>query len=380
MREKRKEERDWNAVFQWFHKHPELGFEEKMTTEKIKEILKEENIETLNLNLDTGVIAVIQGAKEGKSIAYRADIDGLPITEKTNLAYRSVNTGMMHACGHDLHSTIALAAAVRLNRLKSQLCGKIYFIFQPGEEVADGAKRIVQTGSLKEVTEYYALHADPDLPVGTFGIKEGAVMAAVDKFQVIVKGKGVHAATPYLGNSPIPPMIQMVSALQNMIPNKISALHPGVLTVTQINAGNTWNVIPEEGYFQGTVRSMNAEDRKWIRNKFAKTVQAISDAYEVEVDIQWYAGPSTVVNSRELVDRMEFVCEKSGAKSERIESAMISDDFSIYLEDNHAKGIYIRAGVGKGHPLHHPEFQVDREAIHRSIELVENMLITALEK
>lgn len=378
MRDRVTEKRDWIEEFKWFHQHPELGFQEYGTTKKIKEILEEEKIEILESDLDTGLIAVINGEKEGKSIGYRADMDALPIAEKTNLDYSSANPNVMHACGHDFHITVALAAASRLNKRKSEIYGKIYFIFQPGEEVVDGAKKVIQTGLLKEVTEYYALHVSPALPTGTYGIKEGAVMAAVDQFKVLVKGRGAHGATPHVGNSPIPPIIQMVSDLQHIIPDKISALHPCVLSITQINAGTTWNVIPEEGYFQGTVRTTESNDRELIRNQFVKKVQSIADMYEVETEIQWHAGPSSVINSKELVNRLEPVFEKSKVESQQIETAMTSDDFSAYVEENNAKGLYIRAGVGIGHPLHHPKFQVDVAAIPQSINFVENMLLNVL--
>lgn len=368
-------ERDWIELFQWFHKNPELGFEEKKTTEKIREILTKEKIEILNLDLETGLIAVVRGEKEGKKIGYRADIDALPVAEKTDLSYRSVNKNVMHACGHDFHIIVGLAAAIRLNRRKDELHGTIYFIFQPGEEAADGAKKVMETGALKEIDTFYGVHAAPYLPVGTFGVKSGAVTAAVDRFKVTVKGKGTHAATPHLGNSPIPPILQMVSVLQTIIPGKIAALHPAVLTIAQINVGSTWNVIPEEGYFQGTVRSTDEKDREIIRARFEKTVQEISRLYEVEATIDWHAGPSAVVNSEELTEHLKSVLEEEGMEARQIETSMTSDDFSVYPEENHGKGLYIPAGTGEGYPLHHPKFQVDTKAIPVSVQLVEALLL-----
>lgn len=372
-------DRNWIEVFQWFHKHPELGFQEKATTETIQRILREENIEIVDSGLDTGLIAVVRGKHPGKKVAFRADIDALPIQEQTKLPYRSAHPEIMHACGHDFHITAALAAASRLNAGRENLSGTVYFIFQPGEEVADGAKKVIRTGALKEVTEYYAFHADPTLPVGTFGIKDGTVMAAVDKFQFQVKGKAAHAAMPHLGNNPIPVMLQMISAIQLIIPDRISAIHPSVLTITQISAGNTWNVIPMEGSFQGTLRATEAMDREFIRKKILKTVQSIAELNDMEVDWQWHSGPGPVVNDRDLLESIKDLYQISGVKAKKIEAAMTSDDFSCYLEDRaDARGIYLRAGTGLGYPLHHPEFQVNPEAIECSVELLTNILKNTL--
>ncbi|WP_342759102.1 amidohydrolase [Kineothrix sedimenti] len=372
-------DKDWKEIFCWFHEHPELGYQEYDTTRKIKEILQKDGIEIVKTGLSTGLIAVVRGSKKGKNVAFRADIDALPIEEQTGLSYTSVHSGIMHACGHDFHITTALAAAERLHEKRKEISGNVFFIFQPAEEVADGAKTVIQTGVLKEVDEYYAFHADPALPTGTIGLKKGTIMAAVDQFKVTIKGKDAHAAMPHLGNNPIPVMAQMMLVLQTSVPQKVPAIHPSVLSFTQICAGNTWNVIPESGFFQGTMRSILFRERKEMKERFFTIVQEFATMNDMQVRIEWHEGPAPIVNDEGLCDTIERIAKKNHFSIKHVETNMISDDFSCYLEANEkAAGMYLKVGTGEGHPLHNSGFTVDIAAIEIAAGLLTDILLEAV--
>lgn len=371
-------DKDWKEIFCWFHEHPELGYQEYDTTRKIKEILQKDGIEILETGLSTGLIAVVRGSKKGKNVAFRADIDALPIEEQTGLSYTSVHSGIMHACGHDFHITTALAAAERLHEERKEISGNVFFIFQPAEEVADGAKTVIQTGVLKEVNEYYAFHADPALPTGTIGLKKGTIMAAVDQFKVTIKGKDAHAAMPHLGNNPIPVMAQMMLVLQTSVPQKVPAIHPSVLSFTQICAGNTWNVIPESGFFQGTMRSILFQERKEMKERFFAIVQEFAKMNDMQARIEWHEGPAPIINDEGLCDTIERIARKNHFSIKHVETNMISDDFSCYLEANEkAAGMYLKVGTGEGHPLHNSRFTVDIAAIEIAAGLLTGILLEA---
>ena len=373
--------RDWVSVFKWFHENPELGLQETATTAKIREILEEEGIEIVPTDLSTGLIAVIHGSQKGKSVCLRADIDALPIHEQTDLTYASQNCGVMHACGHDFHTTAALAAAAKLNKQKEQLHGTLYIAFEPGEEVFRGAEKILQTGALDNVSEFYGFHADPALKVGEVGIKKDGVMAAVDRFRIDIRGTGTHAATPHLGNNPIPVITSLISALQNFVPREISPTQPYVISFTHIEAGNTWNIIPETAFCEGTVRTLRDKDRKRIKDSFYRTVHSFGDITGAECNLVWTSGASAVINSGSLCAAARIAAAEVGLKALDFVPEMISDDFSLFAEQNTgSQGLYQKIGTGTGYPLHHPQFKVDMKAIDSTADLLSRILLNTLSK
>lgn len=246
-------ERDWKELFRWFHRHPEIGFQEHETTAKIREILKKEGLTLHPIELETGVIAVVEGKKpgstNGKIICLRADIDALPIEEKTDLPYASEYPGCMHAYGHDFHTTVALKTASLLNRRKENLEETIYFVFQPAEEVASGAEYVRKNGNLPEYSEVFGFHVEPTLRPGQVSIQPGSVMAAVDGFRIDIRGKGTHGVTPQLGVNPITTAVSVVEKLGRVVSEQLSPLHAGVVSVTHLEGGATWNVIPETAFY-----------------------------------------------------------------------------------------------------------------------------------
>lgn len=371
--------RDWIQVFKLLHENPELGFQETATTSKIGEILEEEGIEIVPTDLSTGLIAMIRGNREGRAVCLRADIDALPICEQTGLDYASRNNGAMHACGHDFHITVALAAAAKLNGLKDHLNGTVYFAFQPAEEIFGGAEKVLQTGILRNVSEFYGFHADPALKVGEVGIKEDGVMASVDRFRINVKGTGTHAATPHLGNNPITVLTSLISALQNFAVREIPPSQSYVVSFTHIDGGNTWNIIPETAFCEGTVRTFRDKDRRFIRDSFFRIVHGFTEMTGTECILEWISGPPAVINSGPLCEAARISAAETGFKAIDFVPEMISDDFSFYTENNpNAQGLYLKIGTGVGYPLHHPKFKIDLEAIGPGAELISRILKNAL--
>ncbi|MDO4326793.1 MAG: amidohydrolase [bacterium] len=373
-----KQEKEWIDTFQWFHQHPELGYEEWETTAKIREILQEEGVEILPSGLKTGVIGVVRGKQAGaprKRICLRADIDALPIAEATQLPYASEYPGRMHACGHDFHITAALEAASVLAEQKETFGGEVYFAFQPAEEVIGGAKMVCATGLLDDIEEFYGFHAEPSLKAGQISIESGSVMAAVDQFSVTITGKGGHAAAPHLSNSPIPVLVSMVNQIQILAAGQINPLFPKVVAITHISAGETWNVIPDSAFFEGTVRSMNQEDREKIRQTILKIVKSYEETTGVLTEVKWHQGPAAVVNDAELSEAARAVCEETGLERISLMPAMLSDDFSEYADSVHGShSLYVKIGTGIGPTLHSPLFQVDVSAIKTAAAFLAQLL------
>lgn len=366
---------DWTQVFKWFHMNPELGFQETSTTAKIKEILGDEGIEIIPTDLSTGLIAVIRGNPEGKSVCLRADIDALPIREQTSLDYSSRRNNVMHACGHDFHTTVALAAAAKLNQMKERLNGTLYIAFQPGEEVLGGAEKVLKTGVLRDVSEVYGFHSDPALKAGEVGIKEDGVMAAVDRFRIDVRGTGAHAATPHLGNNPIPIMASLISTLQNFAAREISPAQSYIVSFTHIDGGNAWNIIPETAFCEGTVRTFSDAARSLIRDSFYRIVHGFGELTEADCSLEWISGPPAVINSKPLCEAARTAAAEAGLKAVDFVPEMIGDDFSRFTEKNsEALGLYLKVGTGIGFPLHHPKFLVDLQAIDPAVELIVRIL------
>lgn len=374
-----KSENQWKIIFEWFHRHPEVGYQEVQTTEKIRSILLEEGIEILPTGLKTGLIGIIRGGLPGKSICLRADIDGLPIEEKTGLPYRSENPGNMHACGHDFHITTALYIGSLLQQQKQKLHGNIYLAFQPAEEVIGGADELLSTGLLDEVEEFYGFHGEPSLEAGQVSIESGSVMGAVDQFAVVVTGKGCHGAAPHLGKNPILPLVSIVNQIQAFGAEKTNPLNPKVISITHVAGGETWNVIPDSAFLEGTVRSMNPADREVIEKTIRRIVKTQGEMAEVQTQVSWHHGPAAVINDKDLSQAARTICAAGKLELVSLLPAMLGDDFSRYTEKiKKAKGLYIKVGTGFGPPLHSPLFTVDPAAIRPAAEFYAKFLGTRL--
>lgn len=361
-------------AFYWFHENPELSYEEYNTTAKIREFLQSYHIEILPYDLETGLVAVIYGEQDGPVQLLRCDIDALPITEQTSLSYRSKTEGKMHACGHDMHIVAGLGCAVLLQENRDKLRGTVKIIFQPAEESSLGALKILETDVMKDVELAWGLHADPTNAVGVIGIREGYVTAAVDRFVITVKGIGCHGAHPDDGIDPILVSAAIVQALQSIVSRNVNAFHPSLLSVTRISAGTTWNVIPPEAVMEGTVRTMEREDRVLYERKVKEIAEKTAQAYGAEAVVEWIAGPPATYNDKKMADLCEQKAKEMGFEVVLEESSMGGDDFSFYEEK--IPGCYVKIGTGIGHPIHHPAFEVNPEVIMPVVKYLTEILLS----
>lgn len=349
------------SIRRHLHQNPELSLEEYKTTKSIKKWLQEVGIAPLETTLNTGVFAMIEGKKNAPIVAIRADIDALPIEEQTGLPYASKVKGKMHACGHDFHTAAAIGAAYLLQQHKADLNGSVKLIFQPAEEIGGGAEKVINDGQVDEVDYIIGLHNKPDLPVGTIGLKNGALMAAVDRFKVELQGKGSHAAIPDGGNDPIIAASQLVTVLQTIVSRNVSPLHSAVVSVTKIVGGNTWNVIPENVTLEGTIRTFSTENRIKVKRRFDHIVHQTSAAFEQHATIQWFPGPPPLMNTEEVVQSLAQTAEKQSLTIVDPIPTMGGEDFSHYLERK--KGAFAFFGTSGKEDWHHPAFTVDESAL-----------------
>lgn len=369
---KQLEERLKNA-FYWFHEYPELSYEEYNTTAKIREILESYQIEILPYDLETGLVAVIRGEQDGPVQMLRCDIDALPIVEQTTLSYRSKTEGKMHACGHDMHIVAGLGCAVLLQENRDKLRGTVKIVFQPAEESSLGALKILETDIMENVDFVWGFHADPTNAIGVIGIREGYVTAAVDRFVITVKGIGCHGAHPDDGVDPILVSAAIVQALQSIVSRNVNAFHPSLLSVTRINAGTTWNVIPPEAVMEGTVRTMEREDRVLYERKLKEIAEKTAQAYGAEAVVRWIAGPPATYNDKKMADLCEQKAKEMGFEVVLEESSMGGDDFAFYEEK--IPGCYVKVGTGVGHPIHHPAFAVNPEVLLPTAKYLTEILL-----
>ena len=353
---------EWlTALLEWFHSHPELAYEERETTAKIREVLAGAGIPVLESGLETGLIAVIEGGQPGSVIGLRADIDALPVQEESGLPYTSCHPGRMHACGHDFHTVMMLGTALLLKDAQAALPGTVKIVFQPAEEIDSGARRVLATGLLDDCRLFLAGHSYPQFEAGTLGVKEGAVMAAVDRFEVIVRGRGCHAGQPAKGVDPIVVQAAIIQSLQTIVSRSMSPFAPGVVSVTHVEAGITWNVIPETARLEGTVRTLDEAQRRVAENRFRDFVTGIAIASGAQAEINWYRGSGVVLNDEKLCILAREVARGMGLTAARQENTMGGEDFANYLEGR--PGLFVRVGTGGGYPGHHPKFTVDPAAL-----------------
>ena len=364
--------------FEELHSHPELSYEEYETTERIKRELHAAGIEILQTPLKTGVVAIIRGAQPGKTYGLRCDIDALPIMEETELPYKSEIPGKMHACGHDFHTAAVLGTALLLQERKEKLHGNVKILFQPAEESSHGAETVLQTGILSDVEAIFGLHTAAYLPVGTLGIRAGSVMAAVDRFELNITGTGCHGGHPDEGVDTILVAASVIQALQSIVGRNLNPFHTGVVSVTRIHGGNTWNVIPDKVELEGTVRSMDKEDRVFIEKRMRGIAENTAAAYGAKAELLWYPGPPATVNEETWSVFAEDVAKECGYEVVPQRNSTGGEDFAFYLEK--IPGCFINVGTGVGYPNHHPQFYADEAALAPTAEYFARLLEEALGK
>ncbi len=368
--------------FEWFHEHPELSYEEVETTKHLRRLLEEQGIEILELPLKTGLTAIIRGKYPGPVIAIRSDIDALPVEEDTQLAWSSREKGTMQACGHDFHMTALYGAAILLKEKEAELHGTIKLIFQPAEESSLGALEILRTGVLSDVEAIFGIHSSSEFPVGTLGIREGSVTAAVDRFELEIQGFGTHAAHPHQGKDPVVAASALVGTLQTIVSRNLDPFSAGLISVTHISAGNTWNVIPENAFLEGTVRTLKEEDRVLIERRLKEASEYTAKAYGMEASVRWIAGPPATKNDKRWVEFARRTAAQTGLETAVTTPSLGGEDFAFYQENT--EGVFIQVGTGRTYPNHHPKFQVDPKALQSTAEYLsvfgENALLEILKR
>ncbi|PWC10712.1 M20 peptidase aminoacylase family protein [Brenneria corticis] len=342
------------------HQYPELSNQEQQTTVKITRWLKKKGVRLLPLALTSGVVAEI-GDGPGPIVALRADIDALPIEELTDVAFRSQHAGVMHACGHDFHTAVMLGAACLLKKREQALPGKVRILFQPAEEVSTGALQLIGAGALNDVSAIFGLHNAPELPAGTFASRSGAFYANVDRFSISVTGKGAHAAKPEEGIDSIVTACNIVNALQTLPSRSFSSLESLVISVTRIQGGNTWNVLPQTVELEGTVRTYSTRIREQIPARIEQLINGITLALGAKAQLNWQPGPPSVVNTPYWVDFSKKIAHDAGYKVENAELQMSGEDFALYLQQ--IPGAFVSIGSNSEFGLHHPQFNPDESAI-----------------
>ncbi|PWC16538.1 amidohydrolase [Brenneria roseae subsp. roseae] len=360
------------------HRHPELSNQEFETTRKIREVLEKEGIRILELPLKTGLVAEIGGQQEGPLVVVRSDIDALPIEEESGVEFTSTSKGVMHACGHDFHSSAALGAAILLKKIEPELKGTVRILFQAAEETGLGAPEVIATGALDNAAAIFGIHNDPTLPVGVIGGKEGALTAGVDRFEIKIAAKGCHAAKPHEGNDPIVILGQLISSVQTIISRTVPSDNNAVVSITQVHSGSTWNVIPDTAYLEGTVRTFSQEARDLIEQRFRQIVAGIASTFGAEIEFIWHAGPPSVINTAEWVDFALEVASEEGFEARRVDASPIGEDFAFYQQK--LPGTFMMVGSGGPYALHHPKFRVDDRALFPTAHYLYQIAKQSLEK
>ncbi|MFN3532053.1 MAG: M20 family metallopeptidase [Candidatus Brocadia sp.] len=318
----------------------------------------------------TGVVGTLHVDEATSSVAFRADMDALPIQEENNLEFKSQNEGVSHACGHDATMAMLLGAASLMVQLKDKLKRQVKFIFQPSEEQhPGGAKLMIEQGVLHNVDEIYGLHIEPNIPSGTFGVRAGATMAATDRIVITIIGKGGHASTPHLCVDPIVIAAEVILAIQTIISRKVNPLSPCVVSLCQISGGTTFNVIPDKVKIIGTVRTLAKELRYKMPILLEETIRGITSLNNATYQFEYLKGHPPLNNPQPQVDFIQNkIIELFGSKSvEHIDPKMGGEDFSYYLEK--IKGAYVFLGSGnmeKGasQPLHSARFFLDEDVLY----------------
>ena len=358
-------------VRQHLHKHPELSFKETETSKYIISLLNKWGIRYDSGIADTGIVAFIEGKNPTKrAIALRADMDALPISEQNNVPYKSLNKGVMHACGHDAHTASLLGTLLILNELREEFEGTIKFIFQPAEEkLPGGAKKMIEEGVLENPVPELIIgqHVYPELPSGKIGFKKGMYMASADEIYLTISGKGGHAAMPESITNTVLIASQIVVALQK-IPHEVAPKNiPTVLTIGKIIANGATNIVPNEVYMEGTFRTMDEENRKNIHQEIEKVVKSIAEKQGAKADLNIKKGYPVLYNNEDTTEKsIRYAKEYLGNENVvDLNYRMTAEDFAYYSQKIPAT--FYRLGTSDGDnfidPLHSPTFNIHEESL-----------------
>lgn len=350
------------------HSHPELSGQEYQTSAYVAGVLSSYGIHAQQGVGKTGVVGDLLNSESDRILAIRADLDALPIHERTGLDYASSEAGVMHACGHDVHTTVGLGTAMVLAQLGENFPGNVRFLFQPAEEIAQGASWMVEDGVLNNVSGILSLHVFPTIPAGSLGIRYGALTAAADDLEIIIIGESGHGARPHEAIDAIWIASQVITSLQQAISRTQNPLRPVVVTIGKIVGGRAPNVIADEVKLLGTVRSLHPESREALPQWIEQIVANVCKTYGAQYQVKYKQGVPGVLNDPMLTQLLEQSSREAWGSDSIIilpEPSLGAEDFSRYLEK--VPGSMFRLGVGfkdkHNYPLHHPQFAIDETAI-----------------
>jgi amidohydrolase len=369
-----------------FHRHPELSFREFRTAGRVASILRELGMEVREKVGGTGVIGLLRGL-EGPSVAIRADMDALPVTEKTGLPFASETEGMMHACGHDIHTACLLGTAMLLASRRDSLPGTVKFLFQPAEEINRGARAMIEDGALDcPVPEMiFGLHNHPELPAGTVGVREGPLMASVDTISVRITGKGGHGALPHRDIDPITGAAAVISALQTVVSRSVDPREPAVVSLGTIHGGTANNVIPDTVEMTGTVRTFSEEVRGAMEGMIRRVVGNTAAGLGCRGELAYRYDLPPVMNAPEPTE-IARLAVKSAAGADALVTpvpSMGGEDFALFQEK--IPGCFLWLGVGNPeagtvYPWHSPFFAADENSLSAGAAVLAQSALLALER
>lgn len=346
----------------WFHAHPELAFQEIQTSGMIADHLESWGYTVERGVATTGVLATLVGDREGMGVLVRADMDGLPLREDSKLAFKSTRDGVMHACGHDVHMAIALTAAQLLAARRDELAGTVRFAFQPAEEVAGGARPMVEAGALKGIDRVVGLHVWAGLPTGMVSVRTGPMMASADWFSLRIEGKGGHGAEPQRGVDPVVIAAAVVTALQTLVSRETAPIAPVVLTLGTIRGGTAHNIIASEVTIEGTLRTFDAQLRQALLRRVEGLAQGVARAMLGTASFSLQSGAPPVVNNDQIARIVEEVARQV-VGSEGVtpfEPLMVGEDFAYFLEQRPGC-FFLLGGAPEGRAVvhHTADFRID---------------------
>ncbi|MBM7662008.1 amidohydrolase [Bacillus mesophilus] len=362
----------YNQMVEWrrdFHMNPELSFQEERTPKKIAEYLTSLGIEVKTGVGGRGVVGTIRGEKPGKTIALRADFDALPIQDEKDVPYKSTVAGVMHACGHDGHTSTLMGVAKVLSENREHLHGNVVLLHQHAEELAPGgAIAMVEDGCLEGVDVVFGTHLMSNAPYGVYAYRKGAMMAAGDAFVIKIQGKGGHGAQPHETVDAIAIGTQVVNQLQHIVSRQINPLKPAVVSIGSFHAGAALNVIADSAEIKGTVRTFDPEVRDHIEKEIKHIVENVCSAFHASAEVNYQRGYPAVVNHEKETEVFINVMKQSVGEDQlvNIDPIMGSEDFGYFIQNKPGMFFFTSAGndeIGASYPHHHPRFDFDERAM-----------------
>lgn len=371
------------------HRDPELSNQEKRTREKVHDLLSGTGLKLRESRDSFGLIAELELDPGWKTLAFRADMDALPIQEKNTFPYSSGNPGVMHACGHDFHTAILTGTAMVLAEQKEQLASlqrNLRFVFQPAEEnnPVGGARQMILEGALEDCEAILGLHVWPGLDTGSVAVTAGPVMAASDRFTITILGKSSHAARPEAGIDTIAIAGEMISSLNTIVSRKINPLHPAVITLGKIEGGDRYNILPEKTTIEGTVRNLNEETRKIIEASVKDIATGVAGAFGATATLEYLRGYPVTENDPSLASWAAGILKGTLGKNHVVENAlpaMTAEDFGFYAQE--VPALFMWLGCSPSHipqedrfPLHNSAFSADQDCIVAGMRAFTNLALT----